>query len=196
MALRLVVYDRNSSAGRLLVSAWRVGGQLYRTLGRIDARYGASSWADALTWLASHRSPEPLAEVQFWGHGLWGQALIGNSCLDASVLKPGHPQHQALLAVRARLVPDTGLWWFRTCSTFGTAKGHAFASAWARFLGCRVAGHTFIIGFHQSGLHSLGPSEQPSWPLDEGLSAAQPAWSRPSAPNTITCLHGKIPPGF
>lgn len=196
MALRLMVYDRNSSAGRLLLTAWRLGGPLYRALGRLDACYGAASWAEALKWLASYRAPEPIAEVQFWGHGKWGKVLIGDTYLDAASCEPRCPEQADLLAVRARLVAGTGLWWFRTCSTFGTAAGHHFARAWASFLGCRVAGHTFLIGLHQSGLHSLGPGETPSWSVTEGSAGAAPLWSRPGAPNTITCFHGQVPAGY
>lgn len=196
MALRLMVYDRNSSAGRFLVTAWKVGGRAYAALGRLDDWYGAQSWAEALDWLSRHRAPEPLAEVQFWGHGRWGEAMIGSTRLDRAMLEPDHPQHQALRAVRARLVAGTGLWWFRTCSTFGTAKGQAFAQAWTNFLGCRAAGHTFIIGLHQSGLHSLGPGETPAWPVDEGVKDDKPVWSRPGAPNTISCFRGTIPASF
>jgi hypothetical protein len=195
MALRLMVYDRNSSAGRFLVAAWKVGGKLYGSLGRLDAWYGAGSWGEALAWLGDHRAPEPIAEVQFWGHGKWGEALIGGERLDQTFLAPSHPEHRALLAVRSRLCPGTGLWWFRTCSTFGTAKGHAFARAWANFLGCRAAGHTFIIGLHQSGLHSLGPGEAPTWSVDEGTAGGVSLWSKPGAPSTITCFHGRIPDG-
>jgi hypothetical protein len=196
MALRLMVYDRNSSAGRLLVTSWKLGGKLYGALRRLDACYGAETWEAALKWLASYRAPEPIEEVQFWGHGKWGDARIGATILDATQLLPSHPQHQALLAVRSRLVPGTGLWWFRTCSTFGTEKGQSFARAFTRFLGCRAAGHTFIIALHQSGLHSLGPGETPSWRVDEGVKNGVSLWSGPFAPNTITCFHGKIPDGY
>lgn len=196
MALRLMVYDRNSSAGRFLLTAWKVGGPLYGALGRIDAWYGAGSWDEALKWLASYRAPAPIAEVQFWGHGKWGQVLIGDTQLDAALPEPRRSQQSPLLQVRERLVRGTGLWWFRTCSTFGTARGQAFARAWASFLGCRVAGHTFLIGLHQSGLHSLGPGESPSWSVDEGVAGEVPLWSRPGAPNTITCFHGKVPAGY
>lgn len=196
MALRLMVYDRNRSAGRFLVTSWKMGGKLYGVLGRVDAWYGAGSWAEALAWLSHHRAPEPIAEIQFWGHGQWGEARIGRTHLDASVLDPRHPEHAALLAVRSRLVAGSGLWWFRTCSTFGTAKGHAFARAWADFLGCRCAGHTFIIGMHQSGLHSIGPGQTPSWSVEEGVKGEKSLWSTPLAPNTITCFQAKIPAGY
>ncbi|MET0405724.1 MAG: hypothetical protein ABW123_25110, partial [Cystobacter sp.] len=86
--------------------------------------------------------------------------------------------------------------------TFGTARGHAFARAWTRFFGCRAAGHTYVIGPWQSGLHSLGPGEEPTWSVAEGLppdggdTARTARMSGRREPNTITCLHGEIPPGF
>lgn len=184
-----------------LSHAWGAGQHLYRGLGRLDAGFGAASWDQALGWLASHGGDAPIAEIQFWGHGRWGDARIAGQVLDRTALQPGHPLHAALVRVRARMLPgEAGLWWFRTCETFGTAAGHAFATAWTRFFGCRAAGHTYVIGFWQSGLHALMPGAPPHWPVDEGLrtggDSTLAAVSRPGAPNTITCLHGRVPAGF
>jgi hypothetical protein len=72
----------------------------------------------------------------------------------------------------------------------------------ADFFGCRVAGHTYTIGYWQSGLHSLVPGALPDWPLDEGLAAGAPRMptrslaSSPDAPHTISCLVGEIPDGW
>ncbi|MEO6419774.1 MAG: hypothetical protein ABIP39_10225, partial [Polyangiaceae bacterium] len=69
-------------------------------------------------------------------------------------------------------------------------------------LAARVAGHTFIIGFHQSGLHGLAPGMRADWSPEEGLaegSAEEPKrakWSTPRAPRTITCLAGQVPPAW
>lgn len=85
------------------------------------------------------------------------------------------------------------------CETFGAEIGQRFAKAWVDFFNCRAAGHTYIIGPFQSGLHILKPGEEPNWSPWEGLKDGTPAapkhalWSRPSVPNTITCLHGRIP---
>ena len=201
MALRLMVYDRTASAGRGLTLSWRVGGWLYGELGRFDAWHGARSWNDALAWLGGHRAPEPIAEIQFWGHGRWGCAKLDGVPLSVEALAPGHPLHPALATIRARMVPGEGLWWFRTCETFGRAEGQGFARAWSRFFHCRAAGHTYVIGPFQSGLHCLGPGDEPRWPVDEGLpkdgsDAKAARWSTPGAPNTISFLHGKIPPGY
>jgi hypothetical protein len=205
--LRLLVFDRTCRGPRLLPGlshAWSAGSHLYRGLGRLDAGFGADSWEQALEWLADHGGGAPIAEIQFWGHGNWGNVRLAGEVLDHAALAPGHHLQPALARVRARLLPgEQGLWWFRTCETFGTAAGHDFARAWTRWFGCRAAGHTHVIGFWQSGLHALLPGAEPHWPVDEGLrpgragvATALAAPSRPGAPNTITCLHGRVPEGF
>src|SRR6185369_4655873 len=93
---------------------------------------------------------------------------------------------------------EPALWWFRTCETLGADCGQAFARAWADFFKCRVAGHTHVIGFHQSGLHSLRPGEIPTWSADEGIiegDARNPlraAKSTRGTSNTITCFGGRV----
>jgi hypothetical protein len=175
---------------------------LYRGLRRLDAAHGAASWPEALAWLAEAGAGAPIAEIQFWGHGKWGCALIDGAPLDGAALAAAHPLAELLRAIRARFVPQGGLWWFRTCETFGAAAGQDFARAWAEFFGVRVAGHTFIIGYYQSGLHALRPGERPAWSPEEGLArgtAEQPEqahWSAASAPHTITCWQGRVPDGW
>lgn len=204
-ALRLAVYDRTCCGARLrpgLSHAWAAGGLLYGALGRLDAWHGAASWAEALDWIAAHEAEAPIREIQYWGHGRWGRVLLAGEPLDAAALAPGHPHHDRLVRIRGRLRPDgEALWWFRTCETFGREAGRAFARAWSRFFGCRAAGHTYVIGVLQSGLHCLRPGDEPGWPAEEGLPPGEPdprvaLRSRPGAPNTITCLHGAIPAGM
>jgi hypothetical protein len=200
-AVRLLIYDR-TCGGRAglpgLSHAWGAGRHLYRGLGRIDAGFGAGSWSEALDWLASARAPRAISEIQFWGHGRFGQALIAGEELDPRALAPGHPLHDRLARVRDRMLRgNDGLWWFRTCETFGGGAGHAFARAWTGYFGCRAAGHTHVIGVWQSGLHSLLPGAEPHWSVDEGMTATATALpSRPGAPNTIHFLTGRIPMGF
>ena len=81
-ALRLVVYDatQRSRAPRTLGLSWQYGTQLYRALGRVDAAYGARSFADAFDWLKRTAATQPIAELQFWGHGKWGQQDLERSC--------------------------------------------------------------------------------------------------------------------
>lgn len=201
MGLRLLIYDR-TCRGRAwrpgLSFAWKSGSWLYRGLGRLDAVRGVESWGEALDWLVAIQPEEALDEIQYWGHGKWGCARVGEELLDSHALEATHPLHEELLSVRDRLHPES-LWWFRTCETFGADAGHAFAGAFASFLGCPTAGHTHIIGYYQSGLHQLRPGQTPHWPADEGLLRGTPAapeeacWSRRTLPHTISCLQGRIP---
>lgn len=202
-ALRLVVYDATQQrrAPRSLGLAWRYGTQLYRALERVDLSYGARSFADALGWLGKVAPGRSIGELQFWGHGKWGRIFIDADVLDRSVLQATHAQHAAFRKFRERLAPDS-LLWFRTCETLGAHAGQDFAMAFAEATGARVAGHTYVIGFFQSGLHCVRPGEKPSWSPSEGLSQGsaerpeQALSSSPSAPNTITCLTGRVPDGF
>lgn len=195
--LRLMLFDvtcRGRPVG--LADAWSWGGGLYGALGRLHAWKGVSAWDDGLHWLATYAPDRPIGEVQVWGHGRWGLARMGATQLDRGSLRGS-----GLDPVRARLAPDA-LWWFRTCETVGATRGRDFAMAFADHLGCDVAGHTYIIGPWQSGLHRLSPGRQPSWSPDEGLAEGTPdapiraRWSSPWAPRTISCLRGDVPRGW
>lgn len=203
--LRVVLYDRTCGGPTWwrpgLSDAWWVGTRLYRALGRVHVHRGVASWGEALGWLATFAQDRPLARVEYWGHGKWGRALADREDLDERALLREAP-HRPLLAAIARRFREDGLWWFRTCETFGGAAGHRFARSWADTLGCRVAAHTFVIGAVQSGLHSLRPGETPTWSDTEGIAegtAQDPARAHTSsfrAPHTITCLHDTVPEGW
>jgi hypothetical protein len=201
--LRLLVYDRTQRvrSPRALGVAWQAGSHLYRGLGRIDAAYGARSWTDAFEFLTEFATEQSVAELQFWGHGKWGRALIDGESFDRRAFASSHPLFSRITEFRQRLEPGA-LVWFRTCETLGARPGQDFARALADHLGVRVAGHTFVIGFFQSGLHSLVPGARPTWSVDEGLAGGSPEQperalsSSPARPNTITCLNGAIPEGF
>jgi len=199
-----MIYDATCTGRGLLpglTHSWIAGALLYKGLGRLDASRGVRSWEEGLAWLADHELERPIAEVQFWGHGKWGEARVAREILDERSLRRGHAHEPWLRRLRARLLPES-LFWFRTCETFGAEKGHAFARDLTDFLGCAAAGHTFIIGPWQSGLHRLAPGASPHWDDGEGIEEGTPGaptkalWSGPSAPNTITCLHGAVPDGF
>lgn len=199
-----MIYDATCTGRGVLpglTHSWIAGALLYQGLGRLDASRGVTTWEEGLHWLADHQVERPIAEVQFWGHGKWGEARVAGDILDERSLVAGHTHEAALRRVRARLTDDA-LFWFRTCETFGAHKGHAFARDFTDYLGCAGAGHTFIIGPWQSGLHRLAPGATPHWSADEGIeegSAALPTralWSGRRAPNTITCLHSVVPSGF
>lgn len=200
--LRLAIYDRTCRGrGPLpgLSHAWQTGSALYRASGCIDASRGVTSWREALDWVARVEPHDPIAEVQFWGHGKWGRALIGNEALDRDALGARHPLARSLAAVRERLSPAGALVWFRTCETLGASAGQDFARAFSEALDCTVAGHTYVIGFWQSGLHALAPGATPAWSPAEGLREGTPdhpiaaAWSMPGEPCTITCLVPRLP---
>jgi hypothetical protein len=195
--MRALVYDR-TCVGRIggMSTFWSAGSVLYRRLGRIDAALGVASWDEALGWLAT--LPEPIDELQYWGHGKWGCAFVGDDILDAGALAASSPRRPAMEALRAQLAPDA-LVWFRTCETLGARSGQDFAERLAGFLGARVAGHTFVIHHYQSGLHGLLPGCRPDWSPDEGLAAGTPdqpvraRTSAPWAPRTISSLAGRVP---
>jgi len=190
--VRVLVYDRTCLVRRgWLTTPWAAGSVLYRALRRLDASHAATSWDDALAWLAT--TPAPITELQYWGHGKWGRALVGEDSLDASAITSGR-----LAPLRAVLAPNA-LVWFRTCETLGATPGIDFAERLADYTGARVAGHTFIIGFHQSGLHGVAPGVRADWSPSEGLLEGTPdaperaAWSHRKAPHTVTCLGGSVP---
>ncbi|MCB9694153.1 MAG: hypothetical protein H6736_20275 [Alphaproteobacteria bacterium] len=197
-----MLFDRTCTHTRRvplgLTHAWLVGGRLYGGLRRFDAWHGVSSWEEGLRWLSSH---DRLDEVQYWGHGNWGLARVDRDVLDRSALEPGHALHPLLREVRERMAPGAP-WWFRTCDTLGSARGHAFARAWTDFFERPVAGHTHIIGVWQSGLHQLAPGALPHWSESEGIREGTPdaptrsTWSHPGAPNTIHLLNGVVPAGW
>lgn len=215
--LRLIIYDATqkrrpqlgsglrSRYGALLDRglglSWQLGTSLYRGRHLVDGAHGAADFASALSWLRSHEPSRQIGELQFWGHGKWGAIFIDREPLDRSVLQAGHVHHRAFQRFRERLTPNA-LIWFRSCETLGALAGHDLACALGDATGARIAGHTYVIGFFQSGLHCLKPGHRPSWSAQEGLAlgtARDPKRALPSsplAPNTITCLTGHIPEDF
>jgi len=202
--LRLMIYDDTCRGYRWpfgLTHSWIAGGLLYRTLGRLDRVKGVKSWAEAFDWIARESNESQIDEIQFWGHGKWGDARVNGEILDESILLQPSEHRPALELIRHRMHEDS-LWWFRTCETFGADIGHSFACAWTDFFGCDAAGHTYIIGPWQSGLHRLKAGALPHWDPAEGIKSGSvydpqsALWSKASAPNTISCLHGSVPEGF
>jgi hypothetical protein len=185
-----------------LSTIWAAGARLYRARSSLDATLGAASWEEALSFVAGFEPERPIGEIQFWGHGKWGIALIGDDRFDERRLLWNDALAPALSAIKKRLPATRALFWFRTCETLGATRGHDFAAALSERLGCRVAGHTFVISYWQSGLHVLEPGRRPGWDPAEGLvrgTAGAPLQARhslPHLPNTITCLQSSIPSDF
>lgn len=202
--------DDGTARGRFGLSpVWRIGASLYGGVGAADATYAASDWAGALDWAVGEvaRTGRPLASLQVWCHGGWGSVRLGESRLEEDTLAGGHALAGRLDALRdalagARDAPDAGVpvVWFRCCSAFGH-HGRHFAAATAERLGCRVAGHTHVIGVLQSGLHSLVPGGSATWDAAEGVrmeggravAALGSSWR---APNTVTFAQTSLPPGY
>jgi len=184
-----------------LTHSWIAGARLYRWRGALDDARPARSWDEALHALVDMADGRRIQEVQIWAHGKWGDARMAQDVFDGRCLLRDHPLRHVLDDIEA-LVDEQSLWWFRTCETIGAHVGHAFAEHLSCRLGCRVAGHTHIIGPWQSGLHSLAPGDVPHWDVDEGLvegTARDPrraAWSTASAPHTIHCMQSQIPQGW
>ena len=203
MALRLMIYDRSCPRPWFLPGlsqVWGLGRHLYRALGRLDASRGAASWAEALDWLATVQPEAPIAEIQFWGHGRWGLARIGErGARRQRAAAPGTPTTPGWRACAIGCCPDgDALWWFRTCETFGTETR----------AGLRPRLDTlFRLPRRRPHLRDRRLAERAAFAAP-GASArlvgrrgrgagrlAEPD-SGPGAPNTITFLHGRIPEGF
>jgi hypothetical protein len=118
---------------------------------------------------------------------------MGEDRLDAALLRGALRDDCNALA--SALAPGA-LVWLRCCSAFGNQAGHDFAARLAERLRVRVAGHTFIIGFWQSGAHSLAPGATPHWNVGEGVDRAGAKVSTADAPNTLTCLRLRLPDGW
>ncbi len=193
--LRLLVYDRGAGA---LSWAWATGARLYRTSGFIDRARGATSWGEALEFLETVEPTLGVAEIQFWGHGKWGDARFGDETLAVGSFERGHPHAGRLRRVARRFESDP-LFWFRSCETLGARAGQEFGRVIAAELGCRVAGHTYVIDVLQSGLHALRPGAAPDWDPGEGIERGTPERplsalrSSADAPRTITCFEGRLP---
>ncbi len=188
--------DGTSGLSAGLSPAWWAGGLLHRVAGAADATFAARSWGEALDWATgtSERLGRPIGSLQAWGHGGWGFMRLGESRLDEAALREDHALADRLDALRARLEGPESLVWLRCCSAFGGDVGRRFAARAADRLGCRVGGHTYVIGVFQSGTHVVRPGEVPAWDRLEGLSLdarGEPIgarWSAPGEPSTISCL--------
>jgi hypothetical protein len=216
--LRLVVYDRTdvapvalpritrnadgtASGTGGLTRYWKLGTLYHRLAWRAHASAGFAAWSDALTWaveIAQHRGA-PIAELQAWGHGGFGYMQMGRDRWSAATMDG--ELAPSIERFRGVLHPEA-LVWFRCCSAFGHTEGRAFAKHVARTLRCRVAGHTYIIGFWQSGTHSVTPAGEPSWAAEEGIDYDDRGHVRGAKvaaagePRTLSALRFGLPDGW
>lgn len=196
--LRLIVFDGSSVTRRnqpWLVGLWTVWARFLNCLGHIDAFKAAADWRSTFEWLNAVEPSRSIAAIQFWGHGKWGRALIGDDTLTLNIFSPGNPDRNMLQRLRSRFLPNSQTqFWFRTCETFGASAGVLFAKYWARFMSCRAVGHTHIIWLFQGGLSTVRSGEEPSWCASEGIAQGTPDrparsfWSKPWSPRTVSCF--------
>ncbi len=198
---RLMIYDNSSLKDALapsdyLATSWKLGSSLYKTFRMLDKVKGVSSWEKAIDWLIEETKTEPASMIQFWGHGYPGYALIGHEFLSAYTFD-NKVMGEKLRTLGKQLVPET-VFWFRTCGTIAGRDGHEFAERFSSEMNCTVAGHTYLIGLWQSGLHTLQAWDKANWPITEGINKKADGTislkaSHPFAQNTITCLSGNLP---
>ena len=167
---RVLVYD--DTDGVTLKAWWKAGHLLEgNLLSRFDYIIPAHNWlqvANELKTIASAYGK--IHEVQSWGHGDIGAVCIGvKPKQDRLTVKSLETSWSSMNKVMA---PDS-LFWFRSCSTFRDTEGKEFAKSFSAALGCRVAGHTCIIGAFHGGLVFVDPGQNPSWKDGEtGISCA------------------------
>lgn len=198
--LDIMFYDASDWAGKQLRFSWTAGGAFYRAFRSVEATKGFLSMEEALHWITRVEPERKINSIQFWGHGSPGRVWINNDFLSARSMVDVSKHKPYLLDLKQRLTEDS-LIWFRSCNVFAGNEGRLFAVAFSQLMNCTIAGHTYIIGPWQSGLHTIRPGERPSWSPDEGLErkpdgTVKKIWSKPWSPNTIFCLTGKIPEGW
>lgn len=181
-----------------LTHSWFAGGKLYRLLRWVDTSAGFDNWGDALDWALSF--DQPIQQIQVWGHGSPGKSWLKDEPLHRNSIRRG-PHAERLKAISERMTDD-GVIWFRNCSVFCGSRGRNFAKMWANGMNCRIAAHTHVIGAWQSGLHTIGPGEEPSWPENEGIAKGTPDRvekcknSLPWLDNTVFMITSGIPKGW
>jgi hypothetical protein len=187
--MKLVIYDKTDIAGWVRWT-WVIGAFLFKLFRRIDDYKGVETWGDAFDWLCSQK--HPIKEIQFWGHGTWGSAIVGLTRLQNVTMGMGLYEAD-LVKLREKLSADS-IFWLRSCGCFGDLRGQDFAVRLSKALGCIVVGHTYIIHFWHSGTRVLHPGKMPDWPLDEGVKNTEKMrWSGMREPATIIFCRANLP---
>jgi hypothetical protein len=186
--VRVTIYDARPGAGLgqwFLKTSWLLGCWLQKRLGLVDAYVGVVSWDEAATWLARL---EGVTSFQYWGHGAPGWVFLAEKTMPRGWL----------VSVKGAFAPGA-IVWFRCCEVAQGRAGHEFMRALVKDAGCTVAAHTFVVGPWQSGLHTMAPGAEPTWPLDEGTGFRDAWWPHylsPWLPRTVFCLRTRVPEGW
>lgn len=184
--MKVTIYDKNPGPGVdqwFLRLSWAIGCWFQKTIGAVDAYYGATSWADAKDWLL--RQKRPITVIQYWGHGSPATVWLARQAIPTS----------EWLSLKPILSSDS-LVWFRVCNSFQGESGQAFSQLLADGLGCTIAGHTRIIGLWQGGLYTRTPNSSPSWSTEEGADFKLSDYMKFWLKHSIFCLRTSIPRGW
>ena len=161
---RVLILDASDERG-VLGWSWDVGSILVESSNRFDFIIRARNWEHVCQEL--HKIADgghKIREVQFWGHGHPGAALIGNDAFNVATL-----QTESWMRLAQRHVfQDGALWWWRTCQTCRGMEGREFSQVFVNMFGIRMAGHTVVIHVIHGCLVCLKPGEQANWKDDEG----------------------------
>lgn len=196
MSQSIVIFD---AADRSVASSfWRPGAALWRVLGRATSTHGVRNIEEMLDVLVQAGKQGPISQVEVWCHGYPGGFQIGDQGLGVHGLrKPAITD--ALQEIGLRISEANGVFWIRACSSFAGPMGHAFAADLCYTMGCRVAGHTMIIGPFQAGCHTLEPSQAPYWDTRHGYTE-KGGWgsavSRLDSDRNVPAWVNRIPQGW
>lgn len=185
---KLIIYDATRKKS-LLDEGWAIGALWSWMWHGADGVLGATSWEEALDWACNRGITKKITRLSFWGHGSPGDAYINGDPLSQYIYTDSQ------LDQLGQYMNRKGLFWLRTCSSFHGKEGLVFAKDLADILDCRVAAHTYKIVFpFHSGLHSLRPSEKPTWSALEGSDGeGGTKWSCWKCPNTISTFANSFP---
>lgn len=177
--MRLVIWNNND--GVRLHSAWEFGARnLFRC--KFDYVLDGYTWDEVCEFLGKFDVGH-FSEIQYWGHGSMGRAVLGGEALQAKHLK--------MIGVSLK---SNGVLWLRCCAVFGGKIGKQFAANAAKVCGRTVAAYTYNIGYFQSGLHAIRPGEQPWWGDNEGVGTdGKSIGSGRTCPNTIRFFNQYLP---
>ncbi len=136
------------------------------------------SLGPAMKQAAAERGYASVERIEFWCHGDSGYFRLERTRYRAAAfLAPPPAVAASLHQVRELLAPRATVH-FRSCSTFQSEGGRAFAAAASRFFcagGKRVTivGCTRPTGLTQPGAHAVQPGEEPDWSAHEGAFEAE-----------------------
>lgn len=198
--LDIMIYDSSDWAGKQLRFSWITGGKFYKLFHSIEHHAGFDNWQEAFEWILSVEPDRKINSIQFWGHGSPGRVWINGDALSIRSLTEQSQHYIMLKKLKDRMAKDSVIW-FRSCNVFSASEGRFFSIAFCQFMQTKIAGHTYIVGPWQSGLHTIKPGQRPSWDLSEGLKKTEDGkikklWSTPWEKNTVFCLNNKIPEGW